>query len=219
MCGACPACLGSGHWHQLEFSEAPTPKRELQNLNKQHHSHPKLWTRISTSKKELRNDEWHKRNDPRASCSDFSHGLPVSAASAQTLFHGLAERYFPLLFSGFSHSNMRPPLRQLPAGSRASSTVSSNPFGSKHWDGRPQKCSISTHQIIMGGTTWIRWIRRNILKLMFRDQAEPRKYFPSLVVRILWGSFLHCEVCWRNVKSALLLPGFWKASLIGHCFL
>lgn len=192
MCGACPALLGSGHWLQLEFTEAPTPKRELQNLNKQHHSHPKLWTGISTSKEELRNDEWHTCNDPRALCSDFSHGLPVSAASAQTLFHRLAhtalrkaERYFPLLLSGFSHSNMRAPLRQLPAGSRASSTVSSNPSGSKRWDGHPQRCSVSTHQIIMGGSTRIRCTRRNIFKLTFRDQAEPRKYFLSLVVRIL----------------------------------
>lgn len=90
-----------------------------------------------------------------------------------------------------------PTVRQLPAGSRAFSTVSSNPSGSKCRESSLEKCSASTNQIITGGAIWIRYILRNTLELTFRDQTKPRKNFPSLVVIILWGSFLH----WKTARE------------------
>lgn len=65
-----------------------------------------------------------------------------------------------------------PTVRQLPAGSRAFSVVSSNPSGSKCRESSPEKCSVSTNQIITGGATWLRCILRNTLKLIFRDQTR-----------------------------------------------
>ena len=46
-----------------------------------------------------------------------------------------------------------PTVRQLPAGSRAFSMVSSNPSGNKCQESSTEKHSISTNQIIMGGAT------------------------------------------------------------------
>lgn len=110
-------------------------------------------------------------------------------------------------------------VRQLPAGSRAFSTVSSNPSRSKCRESSPEKCSVSINQIIMGGATWISWILRNTLELTFRDQTKPRKYFPSLVVIILWGSFLHCKTAGEMQNQHCFYQFFLKkASSIGHCF-
>lgn len=124
---------------------------------------------------------------------------------------------FHCCYQGSAAVTWEPYYRQLPAGSRAFSMVSSNPSGSKCWESNWRNAASQPNQVIMGGAAWTRCILRNISELTFRDQTKPRKYFPSLVVIILWGSFLYCKTAGEMQNHHCFYEVLKQDSSIGHC--
>lgn len=202
----CPACPGSSHLHCLDSPEEALTKGGWQNLINS--SIPLLSHGQGSPPMRV---NYRRMNSTRVIAQEIPVHIPWFAhvcSIAQTLFHMLAhaalrktERNFPPLLSGVSHSNVRawmPDSFQLEAGLLAQCHLTL--LGAS--DRKAEKCSSSTKQTMMGGAAWIRGILRNTLNLMFRECIfhSPCLYFLKVISTL--------QDCWRNVKSALILPGF-----------